>query len=39
MMAQPWMVGPLDAVSRMPPMNMKAAVSTEPHLRPIWSAM
>lgn len=39
MMAQPWMVTPLEAVSKMPPMNMKAAVSAEPHLRPIWSAM
>lgn len=39
MMAQPWMVTPLEAVSMMPPTNMKEAVSAEPHLRPIWSAM
>jgi len=39
MTAQPYSVGALEAVRRMPPTNMKAAQATEPHLRPTLSAM
>lgn len=37
MAARPLMVTPSAAVRRMPPMNMREAVVTEPHLRPIRS--